>query len=161
MSDFNPTEYIQQQKEAEARRRWHHARDTATDARMMKLRADDDNDPTPMSAAKAAQDEAEKAAESVDAVVRSAGVKESTLVLERMQVVRQRIEEWNRTLAIHQSYLDEPADWGGVDMGGAPLDPVVQAQHVQAYQSAIAAAEEELRELEAQAPPKKRGGDKS
>lgn len=159
MTDFDPQEYVAQQREAAAKQRWHQARDRHSDAKMLARRAADPNDPVEEATARQAAADAEKAGKGVETLVETAGIKMATLVAEREATLRARKADWQRNLALHESYLNEPEKWDGVDLGGAEIVEADQAAAVQAYRTAVEQIDEELDELKSlQSYPKRKGG---
>lgn len=156
MSDFDPAEFIAQQKEAEARRRWHQAQDHAYEARALHARADDKDDTMTVAEAKNASELAKKAHVAASRLVKASNLREDTLVLERIQILQRRLVDFKQALAVHEDYLVNPDEWGGVDMSGQPIDTAQQEQYVKMNRAVIAALEEELRDLETRAPKNKR-----
>ena len=116
--------------------------------RQAEARAADPADPVTADQAADFSDKATEAADLADTVVAAAGLDKKDLMPQvraaRRQELEQNLGQWRKTLAIHQSFLDDPASWGGVDIGGQPLDADEQAAHVKSYQAAIADAEAEL-----------------
>lgn len=113
-----------------------------------EARAADPDDPmTEVQAAEAAEKVAE-AKEKFATVAAAAGVTEADIAREVTDLRRQQLTEslavWRANLEIHQSFLDNPEQWGGVDLSGAPLDADEQAVNVKVLAAAIAAAEAEL-----------------
>ena len=116
--------------------------------RQAEARAADPADPVTADQATDFSDKATEAADLADTVIAAAGLDKADLMPQvraaRRKELEQNLEQWRKTLAIHQSFLDDPASWGGVDIGGQPLDADEQAAHVKTYLAAIADAEAEL-----------------
>lgn len=116
--------------------------------RQAEARAADPADPVTAADAADFSEKATEAAALADTVIAAAGLTKADLLTQvtatRRQELTASLDQWNKTLAIHQSFLDDPASWGGVDIGGQPLDADEQAAHVKTYLAAIADAEAEL-----------------
>ena len=116
--------------------------------RQAEARAADPADPVTADQAADFADKATEAADLAATVIAAAGLTKGDLLTQvkaaRRQELTAHLDQWRKTLAIHQSFLDDPASWGGVDIGGQPLDPDEQALHVKTYLAAIADAEAEL-----------------
>ncbi len=116
--------------------------------RQAEARAVDPADPVTADQAADFTDKATEAADLADTVIAAAGLDRADLLTQvsaaRRQELTASLEQWRKTLAIHQSFLDDPASWGGVDIGGQPLDADEQAAHIKTYEAAIADAEAEL-----------------
>jgi hypothetical protein len=113
-----------------------------------EARAADPDDPMTEAQAVEAREKVAEADEKFATVAAAAGVTEDDIAREVTAQRRQQLTEslgiWQANLEIHQSFLDNPDMWGGVDFSGAPLNPDEQAVHVKALTAAIAAAEAEL-----------------
>lgn len=85
------------------------------------------------------------------AVVGGSGISEAELLAtvrqQRKTSLRDQIEEWTRNRDLHEDMATNPDLYGGVDMGGAPLDAEVQRRFVLEYDAAIEAARAELESL--------------
>lgn len=116
--------------------------------RQAEARAADPTDPVTADQAAEFSDKATEAADLADTVIAAAGLTKADLLPQvqaaRRKELEQNLEQWRKTLAIHQSFLDDPASWGGVDIGGQPLDADEQALHIKTYLAAITDAETEL-----------------
>ena len=116
--------------------------------RQAEARAADPADPVTDDQAADFAVKATEASDLADTVIAAAGLDKADLLPQvraaRRQELTQNLEQWRKTLAIHQSFLDDPASWGGVDIGGQPLDADEQANHIKTYEAAIADAEQEL-----------------
>lgn len=116
--------------------------------RQAEARAADPADPVTADQAADFSEKATEAADLADTVIAAAGLTKADVLAQvtatRRQELTASLDQWRKTLAIHQSFLDDPASWGGVDIAGQPLDPDEQANHVKTYLAAIADAEAEL-----------------
>lgn len=116
--------------------------------RQAEVRAADPADPMTADQAVDLAVKATEAAALADTVIAAAGLTKADLISQvsaaRRQELTQNLDQWRKTLAIHQSFLDDPASWGGVDIGGQPIDADEQAAHIKTYEAAIADAEAEL-----------------
>lgn len=61
----------------------------------------------------------------------------------RKEELTQQIAQWKQLRDVHQDFIDNPAAYNGVDLGGAPLVEDQQKRMVAEYDAAIAAAEAE------------------
>lgn len=113
-----------------------------------EMRANDKEDPFTPAQAQEVQAAADEAGTKFDTVATAAGVDEADLLPEvqaqRNAELTTALETWKRDLKIHESFLNTPEIWGGVDFSGTPLNPDEQAMHVKTLQAAISAAEQEL-----------------
>lgn len=113
-----------------------------------EARAADPDDPMTEAQAVEAREKVAEAKEKFATVAAAAGVTEADIAREVTDLRRQQLTEslavWRANLEIHQSFLDNPEQWGGVDLSGAPLDADEQAVNVKVLAAAIAAAEAEL-----------------
>lgn len=111
-------------------------------------RAADPDDPMTEAQAVEAVEKVTEADEKFATVAAAAGVTEADIAKEvtdqRRQQMTESLSTWRANLEIHQSFLDNPEQWGGVDLSGAPLDADEQAVNVKVLAAAIAAAEAEL-----------------
>jgi len=112
------------------------------------LRANDKDDPFTPTQAEEVQAASAEVAGRFETVATAAGVDENDI---RPEVESQRrkdltaaLETWRKDLAIHESFLNNPEMWGGVDFSGTPLNAEEQAVHVKTLKAAVAAAEAEL-----------------
>jgi hypothetical protein len=126
-------------------------------ARIIRHRVDDTTDPFEDEAAAvdAITDAAEALAkaESVAATAGLSGKPLTDLKKERRKATREALREnlkrFKRDRKVHQDFIDNPDAYGGLDLGGSPIDADVQRNHVLSLDAAIAEIEAELAKPEA------------
>lgn len=65
----------------------------------------------------------------------------------RKEALRENLAKWRKDRKLHQDFVDNPDVYGGVDLGGAPLDPEEQLANVATLDAAIAESEAEIASL--------------
>lgn len=116
--------------------------------RMVRKRAEDPEDPSVTPEMAERQEKALKdlkakraAADKVSGLTAGELAEiEGQAAVQQEQNTAQQVEQWKAQRAIHQDMLDNPEVYGGVDLGGAPIDPEQQRAHIKAFDAAIAAA---------------------
>lgn len=122
--------------------------DEADDARVNALIAErgvdiDDHPADEEAAARASELAAEKAA-AVEAAATAAGIPIPAPSGELRNARREQLTEWRRLRAVHADMAANPDAYGGVDLGGSPIDVDAQTRMVAEYDNAIAVLEAEL-----------------
>lgn len=115
-------------------------------ARILQRLQSDDRHPATAETAAVALEQSREAKTKTDDVIRQAGLKRAELEsnkADRRAELSDLVLQWKMQRDLHQDYLDNPEAYGGVDVGGTPIDAEVQARMVAEYDAAIAVAEEE------------------